>query len=115
VVANPTKVDDPLEAADGKFGAIFASQNDRGALRRTLSAALDHSLDASLLASVVDNVEDSKNTEENSPVAGIIRRSVSSDPKTMNALEASLRAAVDGGLKSDSEKDASSEKPAEDS
>lgn len=106
---------DPIDAADSKFGAIFASRNERGALRRTLSAALDHSIDASLLGSIAEGAEESAAEESNLPIAGVIRRGISSDPKTMNALEADLRAAVDGGLnKDDSEKNSSPDAPAED-
>lgn len=113
VVSDASKKEDPLDQADGKFGAIFASQNDRGALRRTLSAALDHSIESSLLGSNMADVENPKESEANSSAADAIRRGVSSDPKTMNTLEAQLRAAIDGGLKDDSENDSAAEKPAE--
>jgi hypothetical protein len=98
------KEEDPLEAAGGKFSAIFAAKNERGALRRTLGAALDHSLDSSLLGSIADEAKEAEGEESASPIAEVIRRGVSSDPKSMNALEASLREAIDGGLKDDSEK-----------
>jgi hypothetical protein len=101
--STPAAEGDPLELAEGKFGQIFAAQNERGALRRSLSAALDHSLDSSLLGDIVGSDQKPEGEESSGPLAGVIRRGISSDPNAMNALEATLKSVIDGGLKDDSE------------
>lgn len=112
--AEAAEGDDPLEKAEGKFGQIFTAREDRGALRRTLSAAVDHSLEASALgAALGPRASESDLSKEEPALAGVLERGLTSNPDAINALEATLRKVVDEELEdvAGSASDAAGEEP----
>ncbi|MDI1479852.1 hypothetical protein [Polyangium sp. y55x31] len=115
--AESAEGDDPLEKAEGKFGQIFSAREGRGALRRTLSAAVEHSLEASALGALVSaGPSESDLNKEERALAEPLRRGLTSNPDVMTALETTLRKAVDEELKdviTGSAKDAAPEEPKE--
>ncbi len=91
----PKADEDPLQKAEEKFGQIFAERAERGALRRTLSAAIDHSVENSALGSS----HEERPTEADlgnspPPLADALKRGVGSDPRKASALEGMLRESV---------------------
>jgi len=91
----PEADDDPLQKAEDKFGQIFAERAERGALRRTLSAAIDHSIESSaLLPKDEDRPTETDLGNRPPPLADALKRGVGSDPRKASALEGMLRESV---------------------
>lgn len=83
---------DPFASAKATFDTKLASREERGALRRTLSAALNHEVDHSAVGKAASEEEENRAV---SNVADHLMRAVASNPDKTTEMEHVLREAVD--------------------
>jgi hypothetical protein len=88
---------DPLAAAQTTLDTKLAARDERGALRRTLSAALNHEVDHSPLAKAAEGEGQAEDEEASvlDKAAEHLRRAVAANPDKITELEGVLRTAVD--------------------
>lgn len=94
--------EDPLAAAKGTFDAKLAAREERGALRRTLSAALNHEVAHSAVGRAAAPEGDEEVVTE---AAERLRRAFSATPDRVALLEGALKEAVEGEIARDEEID----------
>lgn len=90
---------DPLASAQSTLDQKLAAREDRGALRRTLSAALNHEVEHSTLGQQVEPDKGEVLTEGGDR----LRKALSANPNKVTAMEGVLRAAVEGDIQVESE------------
>ncbi len=95
---------DPLASAQATLDTKIAAREDRGVLRRTLSAALNHEVDHSALGKIAEEEEQARALDK---AAEQLLGTVSSNPDKVSALEGVLREAVDKEIARDEEIDES--------
>lgn len=84
---------DPFESAKATLDTKLAARDERGSLRRTLSAAINDEVDPSALEKAAAAEEEQGSALDKA--AEHLRRAVSSNPDKITALEGVLRSAVD--------------------
>jgi hypothetical protein len=104
--------DNPLASAGAKFGEVFARREERGSLRRSLSAALNSAIEDSALA---PDESDKPGAEDlghlDAPLADVLVRQAGSNPRKATAMEGLLRDAVERDLPKEAS-DAAADEPA---
>lgn len=94
--------EDPFGKAQEKFDEALAARSDRGALRKSLSAAIDHSLEDSPLGKFLtppDHAERKDLEKAESELADPLERALGANPKKAVELESLLRGTVEQDLK----------------
>ncbi|MEZ4301089.1 MAG: hypothetical protein R3B70_39500 [Polyangiaceae bacterium] len=86
--------EDPLASAQATLDAKIAAREERGSLRRTLSAALNHEIAHSALGHAVLEGEAAAEGE----AADKLRRAVAASPDKVTEMENALRGAVDSEI-----------------
>lgn len=99
---------DPFASAKATFDQKLAAREDRGNLRRTLSAALNHEVEHSALGQAASG-EEGEHVE--GEAADRLRRALAATPDRVTELEGALRAAVDTEIAREEELDPAAAPP----